>query len=717
MRSGLFSLLLGLIFLSVPVIASNPGYVPGALVQLMAASAKQNGSIVTAEGDVVVFYGDMALQASQALYDANRSILYLEGNVTGSKEGAYGFVADRIKLDLKKEADYFDHYFLTSYQNPLWARGEKAKRHKERLRLSKALISSCDVTCPDWHIEFGSADYNSTTKWLDIWNPRFYVGDMPIFYLPYIGTSLDHRRRTGVLRPTIGLSNRDGFTYEQSLYIAMDPQWDLELTPQYRARRGTGLYGTFRFVDTPYSRGYIKTGYFRSKQRYVDEYRLKNHSHYGWQLHYDSAGVVTKPGDTNRDGLYVDVTYLNDPDYLNLQAVTSEELADSSQVQSRINYFYNTPENYVGLYGRYFIDTSLGTEARKNTYQNAPILQLHHYQTSLFGLGFLQYAADYRYNHFFTENGRHINFQEINLPVNLYGSFFDDYLKFALSENLYYSYSSYHNMGDVLDKAGVQSRYYSLFRNYHTIDIYTDLAKGYEDFMHTMQLRVTYDKPSFSSEKGDTVDAISVLRSPRENLLASSINYFYDQNGEEFLYYRIAQPVLYESEATLKGKYRRYGDLEQEIRYTFMKNYTLYTDLFWSYYLHDVSAATSYFKARLDDYDIMVNHFFKQRENIQSGEKERTSNFFLLHATYRANEHRDYYASVAYNALEDRVNRWGAGTRFFYGCWNLDVGVRDEILPILTSADEADNIHNVTFYFTINLVPFGAFTQAFQQGL
>ena len=714
MRRTLF-LLSSLLFLSLSLVASSR-YAPGALVQLMAASAEQNGSIVEAKGDVVVFYSDMTLQAAKALYDVNRSILWLEGNVTGSKESAYGFVSDRMKLDFKNESDIFDNYFLTSYQNPLWARGEKAKRRKERLTLGEALISSCDETCPDWHIEFSSAEYNSTTKWLDIWNPRFYVGNTPLFYLPYIGTSLDHRRRTGLLRPMIGLSNRDGFTYEQSLYIAMDPQWDLELTPQYRAQRGAGIYATFRFVDTPYSSGFLKTGYFHSKQSYVDEYQLKNSSHYGWQLHYDSGAVFTKPGGIDRDGLYADITYLNDPDYLNLQAVTSEELADSSQVQSRINYFYNTSENYVGLYGRYFIDTSLGTQERKNTYQNAPTIQLHHYQTSLLGFGFLQYSADYRYNHLFTENGRHIHFQEINLPVNFYGSFFDDYLKFSLSENLYYSYSSYHNMDEYLEQNGVGSRYYSLFRNYHTFDLYTDLAKGYTDFIHTMQVRLTYDKPSFSSEKGETLEAISVLRSPRENLLASSINYFYDTSGQEFLYYRIAQPVLYESAETVNGKFHRYGDLEQEIRYKFLKNYTLYTDLFWSYYLHDVSAATSYFKARLTSYDIMINHFFKQRENPSSGEKERTSNFFTLFATYRANENRDYYGNVAYDALDDNINRWGVGTRFFYRCWNLDVGIRDEILPILTSANEADNIHNLTFYFTINLVPFGTYTQAFEQG-
>jgi hypothetical protein len=63
------------------------------------------------------------------------------------------------------------------------------------------------------------------------------------------------------------------------------------------------------------------------------------------------------------------------------------------------------------------------------------------------------------------------------------------------------------------------------------------------------------------------------------------------------------------------------------------------------------------------------------------------------------------------------VNRWGVGAHFFRNCWDLDIGIRDEIVPILTSAETPDNIHNVTFYFTINLVPFGAYTHTIQQGL
>ena len=681
-------------------------------VQLLASKVDRNDTTLVAEGDVIVYYKDMILQADRAVYDTNRSVMELDGNVTLMKGMNYAMLSDHIYLDFENDHDIFTNYFLTGFETQLWARGEHAEKEKDQLELEKAFISSCDVTCPDWHIEFSSVDYNTTTKWMNIWNPRFYLKDTPLFYLPYIGVSTERKRKTGLLRPGFGISDRDGFIIAQPLFIAPDPQWDLEITPQYRTDRGAGAYATFRFVDTPYSEGSIKVGYFRTKKSYIDKYDLQNSSHYGGELKYERLRLFTSPSSDNRDGFFADITYLNDPDYINLQASTTAELTDSSQVQSRINYYYNTPSNYVGLYGKYFIDTSLSDQEQRETFQNIPIIQLHHYQNTVFGWNALQYSADYRFNHFFTESGRHIQFQEVNFPLTFYSSFFDDYLKFSISENLYYSYSSYMHMDDILEANNVNDDYYSLFRNYHTIDLYSDLARSYGDQFHTMQLRVTYNKPSFSSEKGSTIEEISVLRSPRENLVMSVINYLYDEKGSEYLYYRIAQPILYEPIEEGDLRYNRYGDIEQEVRFKFWDYYEIYTDLFFSYYLHSVSSATSYIKYTHPDYDIMIDHFYK--ETLNEG---RTSDFFSLHGTYRSEEGNDWYANISYDNLNSKMSRWGVGVHLFRNCWDLDVGIRDEIKPILTSAEEADSIHNITFYFKINLVPFGEYQHAFEQEL
>ena len=102
-------------------------------------------------------------------------------------------------------------------------------------------------------MEFSSTDYNSDTKWLNIYNARLYVGDILVFYSPYFGYSSDNTRRTGLLMPSVGFSADEGIYYEQPIYIAEQNWWDLELKPQIRTNRGYGGYSTFRFVDSKIS--------------------------------------------------------------------------------------------------------------------------------------------------------------------------------------------------------------------------------------------------------------------------------------------------------------------------------------------------------------------------------------------------------------------------------------------------------------------------------
>ncbi len=664
-------------------------------IQILASSVERNGSVITATGSVVVYYDDKILQAERARFDTNGSILELFDRVEMMEGVRLGSLSDYVRLDLKNDKDSFSDIFMIDLQNTLWMRGERGEKIHDRVKLAKAFVSSCDAACPDWHLEFTSLDFNTSSKWINIWNPVLYMKDTPLLYFPYLGFSTDKERRSGFLRPYFGVSSRDGFFYTQPIYFAPDPQWDLEIDPQIRAARGEGIYATLRFVDTPHSRGKITTGYFKDKKSFVEEYNLRNRSHYGVQANYESPRVFAAPGSGNHDGLYADITYLKDPDYKNLQAFTTAELVNSSQVQSRINYYFNTPDYFTGVYAKYFIDTSLASN--RNTVQSIPVIQLHRYQNKLLGLDALHYSADYRVSSFFTAAGKHMQLQEINAPLIFYTDFLDGYLNLSVSENLYYSYIGYQNL-----PSSTPDSYYTFFRNYHKIDIYTDLARKFSERFHTLQLRLTYNRPSFSNEKGYIDPSISVLRSPNENMALSAINYLYDSNGKEFLYYRVSQPILYEKSD------HKYGDIEHELRVNFLENYQFYSDIFYSYYMKSLSGATSHIKYRQPAYDIMLTHFFKIVQN------ERRSDFFTVSGAYRSESGNNWTAKISYDNLDQKIRRWEAGVHFFRHCWDLNLGIKDEKRPILTSAG-AQSIDNLVLYFQINLVPLGGFEQRFEQ--
>jgi len=87
------------------------------------------------------------------------------------------------------------------------------------------------------------------------------------FSLPYFGFSTDTTRRTGLLPPEFGYGNNDGFYYKQPIYFAPYNEWDFQVDPQVRTRRGVGAYGAFRFVDSPDGKGEISFGAFKDGER------------------------------------------------------------------------------------------------------------------------------------------------------------------------------------------------------------------------------------------------------------------------------------------------------------------------------------------------------------------------------------------------------------------------------------------------------------------
>ena len=661
-------------------------------VEIISSNILYLDNLIKASGDVVVLYDNTILQADRAVYNQKESTLELFGNVVAIHNTKYTLLSDYAKFYLTNENSYFSPIFLAEHKTKLWTKGKNAKKENNTITLRNALVSSCDVDCPAWRIQFSKLEYDENNSWLNIWNPLIYLGDVPVLYFPYIGFSVNRKRKSGFLYPTLKISSRDGFIYWQPIYFALEPTWDLELDLNFRNLRGRGVFATLRFVDSPYSNGSFTTGFFKNKSEYVNKYNIKNSSHYGYQFFYNSTNVFAKKD--NLDGLYVDITYLKDPDYLNLQKKSIAELLYSSQVQSRINYYLETSNYYVGVYGKYFIDTALPNNL--DTVQTLPIIQLHKYQNLLFGLSEVQYSADYRLSSFFTRNGEYTQLQEINLPLTFYGSLFEDLLKYSISENIYYAYIGYQN----IDLSGKKS-YYKFFRNYHKIDIYSDLAKKYSDFFHVLQLRATYNRPSFSIETGYIDPRVSVLRSPKENIVLSGVSYLYDFKGEEWLYHRISQPIYLE-----KSRYN-YGDIENELIIKFYDFYEFYTNIFYSFYNNNIRSESSRIKYNDKNYDIMLTHFYKKTE-------EGKSDFFTLSGRIKLDNGNDWFASLAYDNIYRDFLMWEIGVQLFRGCWDVLLGLKSEKRPILTSVG-AQSINNFAIHFHINLFPLGGISHNYEQ--
>ncbi|HIQ28652.1 MAG TPA: LPS-assembly protein LptD, partial [Sulfurovum sp.] len=350
----------------------------GNKIEVTAKSLQTTNETVEASEGVVVYYDDAVIKASTAVYNKKTKLLILDGNVEmigyqGTKEHTSHM---EIQTDTKEV--YFEKLFFSS-QNDVWLLADKAHRADGNYTFGQSMLSSCEIEDPLWTMVFDRSVYDSHDKYMKVYDAKIYFLDIPLLYTPYLAFSTHKERSSGLLFPGFGYSDLEGFLYEQPIFWAISDSMDIELNPQIRTSRSVGVYSTFRFVDSAYSSGTMRMGYFKDNQSYVEQQNLPNDSHYGFEFNYESSKVfpnILPKGFT--DGLYVNTTFLNDIDYLNLQQNNLSHFGLTPLQESRVNYFAYNNDYYIGLNAKYFIDTRNNVD-QDETIQILPSIQGHKY--------------------------------------------------------------------------------------------------------------------------------------------------------------------------------------------------------------------------------------------------------------------------------------------------------------------------------------------------
>ncbi len=107
------------------------------------------------------------------------------------------------------------------------------------------MITSCDDSIPDYH--FKSKEIKLVSKNILVARPAvLYIGDVPIFWLPFIFQDMRSGRRSGILTPRFGVSElfRNSPTYRRHVdnvgyYFAFSDYMDGQLSLDWRSGAGS----------------------------------------------------------------------------------------------------------------------------------------------------------------------------------------------------------------------------------------------------------------------------------------------------------------------------------------------------------------------------------------------------------------------------------------------------------------------------------------------
>jgi len=664
-------------------------------VEVLAENVTKEGTLVHAVGNVVLYSPKYLITADEAYYDQESSDLELFGNITMLEGVNYASRSGHTKINLNTDKGVSDPLFFFDESSNVWIKCENAILNPDTYITQKSIVSSCNTQDPDWKIVFTTGEFDKENKWLHLYNPVFYANDIPVLYLPYFSFTTDKTRRTGLLKPEFGMGSSEGFFYMQPIYFAPDVNYDVEIRPQIRTSRGEGMHGTYRFVDSKYSNGEITTGYFKEKTSYAEDENLKNSSHYGLHVMYDRSQLLSTKYDNLEDGLWIDINYLNDIDYYN--TMRNDTFSYDKLATSRLNYYVKQDQDYFGVYAKYYIDTS--KVSNDTTLQELPTLHYHHFTSPLL-LDNVLYSVDYKAKNYDRQEGVTAFQNEVDAPFTLYFSLLQDYVHASVSENIYASHIAYGN-DNTDDNEG------KYWRNYHKFSLYTELAKPYDNFYHTMYIGLDHIIPSKENEDGYLADFIAL------NTLAKSTSltlkeFFYNGDGEKKISHKLRQ--FYYDDYDYK-----YGDLENDLKYHITEQVSLGHSLSYSNEYSKISRNQISINYSDELYTTSLRYTYQDsvyKENtiykvIEDTSVDKDYSYVTFYADTRYFTHYNVFGSINYDVKADEFRSWAFGFKKTLKCWDYSIQYKDTTTPKLTSSS-IDSVNKQGIMFQFNIYPMGS---------
>ncbi len=182
--------------------------------------------------------------------------------------------------------------------------------------LENGSFTSCLPGSNTWSVVGSEVIQDREEQVAEIWNARFKLGPVPVFYSPYLQLPVGDKRRSGFLIPNAKYSTTNYFEFYLPYYWNIAPNMDATITPHYIHKRGNIMWeNEFRYL-TQAGAGLMELDYLPSdKQFYEDEgdQRCRTESNrHRWLFYWQHAGVMDQVWRFN-----VDYTKVSDPYYFN----------------------------------------------------------------------------------------------------------------------------------------------------------------------------------------------------------------------------------------------------------------------------------------------------------------------------------------------------------------------------------------------------------------
>jgi len=242
--------------------------------------------------------------------------------------------------------------------------------------LDNGTFTSCLPGSNTWSVVGSEVIQDREEQVAEIWNARFKLGPVPVFYSPYLQLPIGDKRRSGFLIPSAKYSTTNYFEFSLPYYWNIAPNFDATITPHYIDKRGGIQWqNEFRYL-TQAGAGLMEFDYLPSDDEYKNESGVQpGESDRRWLFYWRHSGVMDQVWRFN-----VDYTKVSDDKYFN----------DFTSQYGSSTDGYATQKFSVGYAVQNFDATIsskqfqvFDSQRTRNSYRAEPQLDVNYYQNDV----------------------------------------------------------------------------------------------------------------------------------------------------------------------------------------------------------------------------------------------------------------------------------------------------------------------------------------------
>ncbi|MGM3174491.1 LPS assembly protein LptD [Dickeya lacustris] len=256
----------------------------------------------------------------------------------------------------------------------------KMRENNRYTILDHGSFTSCLPGDDSWSVVGSEVIQDRQEEVAEIWNARFRIAGVPVFYSPYMQLPLGDRRRSGFLIPNAKYGSSNGFELITPYYWNIAPNYDATITPHVQTNRGMQWQNEFRHLSR-FGFSLVEFDWLENDRQYKNDV-MSGKSGYAadddytrWLFHWQHFGVM-------------DQVWRFGVDYT--------KVSDSSYFTDLDSFYGNTTDGYATQkfslgYANQNWDATLSTRqyqifsslASRDVYRAMPQLDINYYQNDV----------------------------------------------------------------------------------------------------------------------------------------------------------------------------------------------------------------------------------------------------------------------------------------------------------------------------------------------